>query len=927
MMTLLIPWSLTSIHIILLIAIVFLVYSSHAHAKKTKENLTSKSKKSKSSSVSSPKNSYSAVSAKDADTFYTEAFTLVQQGHTTEAIRYMENLLSTYGTLALPYEHRPSLYSYYAVALVSPGTNRHDEAIEAFRNATVHTPEDLYTWLNMGELCMQTFRLTEAIAVFSKSLNHAAQSCRESSDFNECRYRSSIKIAPRLLRAMSWTATWQNYEYMSYVLERAANECHDNYRIQNGSLQDCQLETSGGLEYTDLNGGKQLLFEAMSPDSRNRENLFDRQIVPPVWNVAHAYRYQSRRLKVGILSSDFGIHPVSSLVRGLVQFLVTGRKIELFLFSLNPKPSFWGNNMTALVGVERYVDLSGLDMPTAALTISSHGIEILIDLNGHTMGNGLPVMSYRPAPVQMTYLGLPTTTGASFIDYLIGDPVASPPEHSSHYLERLSLLPLGYCYIANDFAQMQGDIVFTVGEHRASRSQLSLESGRPRSLSQEEMLLLATFSSPLKIDPLAFQTWLNILRLFPRSEFMMITFQGSEGSISRLRKIAKSVGINDVRLLESPLLPWIEHIYGKTAVDLALDSVLKNGHTTGLDAAWAGLPTISMGGGHVMSNRAAESIVSALAPGGVGLGLTYSLKEYEDIVTAVLGSSSNPGLAKSNTPWRLRLFRDYQQRLRLVSNLFDTPAFSRHFENVMQSTWELTSLESSLRLMRPRRRHKAFHIFAVASQSEARTSIRVGTAFDPTGPPTKWLPHESLQRNFVDRFGFDPHNPPQQVNHNNAGAGMLTRKHHHDLEQRSRDTSETTSLAKAVYASRQRSFYFQHSKLCSAAEQSRVTVHEPIDPSKLLHPLRVYYGVAASSQNIRLLRQQKWTLVGPTSEETALNGELWKPEIVRPIYEMEGLRNGSVSILYAGNVLAHLSLGDSMLYDSLTGIHMIICCA
>lgn len=205
---------------------------------------------------------------------------------------------------------------------------------------------------------------------------------------------------------------------------------------------------------------------------------------------------KTRRLKVGFVSSDFGVHPVSSLIRGVVQ-RIDKKKIELFAFALQVDRSWWGLNISG--EVEHFYSLHELvNTQDAATFIAKCGVEILIDLNGHTLHSGLPMMSHRPSPIQMSFLGLPTTTGAdSFIDYYIGDYVALPPEHADHFSERLIML--NPCYIANDYAQMRGDVL-ALKENRFPKESLQAKP----SLSKAG-IVLGTLSNFMKMDPFMFQ--------------------------------------------------------------------------------------------------------------------------------------------------------------------------------------------------------------------------------------------------------------------------------------------------------------------------------------------------------------------------------------------------------------------------------------
>lgn len=438
---------------------------------------------------------------------------------------------------------------------------------------------------------------------------------------------------------------------------------------------------------------------------------------PSVSNVELvAYATETKRLKVGFMSSDFGVHPVAQLVRGLFQMINTSR-VEVFCFALQPKLSWWGQNISDTV--EHFVWLQNMNTLDAAKEIARLGVEVLIDLNGHTMHSGLTIMTHRPAPVQMSFLGLPTTTAAPFIDYYIADSIAVPPEQRTHFSEQLVLM--SDCYIANDYAQIQGDVLKFTGEHRAPRSTLPAKVDL-----DDATFLFATLSNSQKMDPEIFHVWMNILRRFPGSKMVITEHAGSSVYMPHLHQDGQSYGIAQDRLVSIQQTPWIDHLYVKTSFDLILDTVVKNGHTTGLDGIWAGIPTISLAGGKEASARAAESIAASLDS---ALGMAYSLKEYEDMAFALARarrksrlspatssaedrysahsdraagkSDSNAKSGDSTAPTivsgeeRLRLWRKHVASQRTTSTLFDTPLYEQQFTRLLQGTWELAHLAQS----------------------------------------------------------------------------------------------------------------------------------------------------------------------------------------------------------------------------------------
>lgn len=149
----------------------------------------------------------------------------------------------------------------------------------------------------------------------------------------------------------------------------------------------------------------------------------------------------------------------------MIQYINTSR-IELFCFSLNDKLSWWGTNISLIA--EHFVSLSNMNTQEAATEIASRGIEILIDLNGHTLHSGLEVMAHKPSPVQVSFLGFPTSTGAEYIDYYMADPSALPAEGREAFVEKIAYMPPS-C-IANDYAQIRGGVLDLTGSNRIDRS-------------------------------------------------------------------------------------------------------------------------------------------------------------------------------------------------------------------------------------------------------------------------------------------------------------------------------------------------------------------------------------------------------------------------------------------------------------------------
>ena len=305
----------------------------------------------------------------------------------------------------------------------------------------------------IGEVNMQVFRFREAVS----ALEHAEE-------------LGEVQSLPRLLKVISWICDWKRYEFISHQVEKEAKKCY-NHVMQSSSLshggqglntiESCQIDSTLALEFTDVNGAVHKLFHKHSPNSV----LSPLQCqLPPIPASIRSHmnnrNHQSGqvtkyRLKIGILSADFGVHPVSTLIRGGLHFIDRSR-IEMYCFSLDPNLSYWGINISKTV--EHFHVLTAMNTFDAAQFVASFGIDILIDLNGHTLHTGLKLMTHKIAYLQLSFLGLPTTTGASFIDYYLSDWISTPTEAADHFSEKLLLMPP--CYIVNGMLMLIATSLF-----------------------------------------------------------------------------------------------------------------------------------------------------------------------------------------------------------------------------------------------------------------------------------------------------------------------------------------------------------------------------------------------------------------------------------------------------------------------------------
>ncbi|PRQ41628.1 putative protein O-GlcNAc transferase [Rosa chinensis] len=364
------------------------------------------------------------------------------------------------------------------------------------------------------------------------------------------------------------------------------------------------------------------------------------------------------RLRVGYVSSDFGNHPLSHLM-GSVFGMHNKENVEVFCYALSPNDGTEWRQRTQSEA-EHFVDVSSMTSDMIAKMINEDNIQILINLNGYTKGARNEIFAMQPAPVQVSYMGFPGTTGANYIDYLVTDEFVSPLRFSHIYSEKLVHLP--HCYFVNDYKQKNLDVLDPNCRHKRS------DYGLP-----EDKFIFATFNQLYKMDPEIFNTWCNILKRVPNSALWLLRFPAA-GEM-RLRTYAAAQGVQADQIIFTDVAMKGEHIRRSALADLFLDTPLCNAHTTGTDVLWAGLPMVTLPL-EKMATRVAGSLCLA-----TGLGeemIVSSMKEYEEKAVSL-----------ALNPSKLQALTNKLKAVRMTCPLFDTTRWVRNLERAYFKMWNL----------------------------------------------------------------------------------------------------------------------------------------------------------------------------------------------------------------------------------------------
>ena len=360
-------------------------------------------------------------------------------------------------------------------------------------------------------------------------------------------------------------------------------------------------------------------------------------------------RAHDGRLRVGYLSADFHQHATSQLTVQMFEAHDRSR-FDVALFSAGADD---GTSLRRRMraAAEHFVDLHGMGLPQMAAAIRERDIDILVDVKGATYGSVMQVMAHRPAPLQVSWLGFPGTSGADYIDYLIGDAVVTPLAHEAHFSERIAQMPL--CYQPND-------------------SQRALPQLQPRSVwgLPEQALVLCGFHQSYKISREVFASWCRLLHAQPDAVLWLLCWNANvQGALTRAAAVH---GVDPARLVFAPRLPAEQHLSRLAAADIFLDTWPCNAHTTASEALWAGVPPVTLIG-ETFAQRVAASLLHA---SGLPELVCRDVAHYEG---TVLQLAAQPALRAA---LRARLVAQ-----RAGHPLFDGVRFAGDIEALYERMW------------------------------------------------------------------------------------------------------------------------------------------------------------------------------------------------------------------------------------------------
>lgn len=559
-------------------------------------------------------------------------------GNILEGLGRLEAAEQTY-RWAVQYEHQ-SPEAHFGLGFVLIRQNRLLEAVACMSRVLELQPENAQAWINRGQarMVMQQDELAFA-------------------DFNQ-----ALRINPRLAEPRAQVGLLlRKYKRHQESLQQLRAAWQVNPSMP-GLLTDMLRVVTEMCEWSSLGEGMRLLQATLGKGSPGVDPFVVLGMLDEPQLQLHAARIAAascagepcpeirsasnsigRKLRVGYYSADFRQHATTVLTAQL--FEQHGRdRFEWFAFDFGPLQED-ATRERVRKSFDHFINVRGRSDSDVAAFSRELGIDIAVDLKGFTTDHRLGIFSFRCAPVQVSWLGYPGTTGAKFMDYVVADKVVLPPPMQPYFSEKVVYLP--HSYQCNDRSRPVLNTMVTREEH-----------GLP-----EAGFVFCCFNNNYKILPPTFDSWMRILRSVPGSVLWLLEDNPFVGL--NLRREAEARGVAPDRLVFAPRMDLDRHLARHTLADLFLDTWPYNAHTTARDALWTGLPLLTCAG-RAFASRVAASLLHAV---GLPEMVTETPQEYEARAIALASNPEELATLRSKLCAQIK-----------TAPLFDTPRFARDLE-------------------------------------------------------------------------------------------------------------------------------------------------------------------------------------------------------------------------------------------------------
>ncbi|MDD2893503.1 MAG: tetratricopeptide repeat protein [Halothiobacillaceae bacterium] len=561
----------------------------------------------------------------DANRSYAQALALkpdffeaaMNLGLTQKELGQLDASLASFRRAVALRAHDAGAHNSLGIALQTKGELA--DAIASYRRALEIAPGYAEAKNNLGNALQRSGRYQEAVANFSEAiaidptyamahnnLGNAEKDLGKIVEAVDC-YRRAVELMPDFMEAHSNLIITLNY-----------HAAHAKDGLVDAARHFGALAGSRAKPYKSWRSGQ------------------------PGGNLLH----------VGLVSGDLRAHPVGYFMENVLQAIAVNASRRIGITAYSTFETEDSTTERLKQHCQAWCRADRLSDEALARRIHDDGIDILIDLSGHTAHNRLPVFAWKPAPVQVSWLGYFATTGLTEMDYLLGDSHVTPPEEAHHFTETIWRMPETYlCFTEPD-----------VG--------VAVE---PLPALRRGFITFGCFNSLAKMNDGVVALWARVLKAVPQSCLYLKTKQLGDAEVRQtvLDRFARQ-GIDAGRLVLEGASPRAELLAAYNRVDIALDPFPYPGGTTSVEGLWMGVPVITRRGDRFLSH-VGETIAH-----NAGLGDWVAQDEDDYVDKAVKYAADIRALAGLRAGLREQV---------TASPLFDAGRFARHFEEAMWDMW------------------------------------------------------------------------------------------------------------------------------------------------------------------------------------------------------------------------------------------------
>jgi len=518
---------------------------------------------------------------------------------------------------------------------------KYQEALDGCDIAISINPNNPKAWTDKGIMLSDQARYQDAIEYFDKALSIQGDFFEAWADRGSALYElkkisealdsflNAYKIKPNLPFLLGDIVFLKQQMCQWKSLDDYIKNIDEELDKKNKVINPFKYLSISSLPSRELNAAK-IWVSAKYPK---------KEVLPKINKKLH------KKIRIGYFSGDFRNHPVSFLTAELYE-LHDRTQFEIYAFSLKGVDGVDEMRNRLKQSFDHFLEVHDKTEMQIAELARDFEIDIAVDLGGHTKFSPIEVMSYRAAPIQISYIGYLGTSGAEYIDYILADKILIPEEEQKFYSEKVAYLP---SYQVNDRKRPIPAPIFTRGE-----------LGLP-----EDGFVFCCFNNNYKILPSTFDSWMRILKSCDGS--VLYLYAENSWVETNLKKEAEARGVSGDRIIFGQKLASTEYLARYLACDLFLDTAPYNAGTTASDALWAGLPVLTLKG-VTFAGRMASSLLNSI---GLNELITSTPEAYEDLAIQL-----------AQNPERLAVIKRKLTDNRGTAPLFDSKSFTKNLESL-----------------------------------------------------------------------------------------------------------------------------------------------------------------------------------------------------------------------------------------------------